>query len=358
MGAKGHLAPIWRNISSEEPDRGSLQLRQFVSPVARAERATFRFSSPASKRASTTSASSRPRGSATRTRRAPCRPLWNAIQIPGRYLRPWPMARSARVDGRPAVAAVTRRSRTARHEPVAPPPARPPWEAEAGKGEAARNDPRRAPARARHGDKGAPPPKRRATGREDLELTGGAVLFAQEHLDRHQFDTLALIAEWLRRVALAWGGKDSNCAGLWAALLGASTSTRTPVSAVRAGADAARRRLARALRWLDGLRDLVVTLAEGRIPPLVFRAVEHRLLPEDKGDLARGLAASHGRRRRMQFPVRPSRCVGCGWPTRIPARLSMGPTATIRARSKASSTSSAFFSATITPGKRRRSMSG
>src|SRR5215469_13735145 len=44
------------------------------------------------------------------------------------------------------------------------------------------------------------------------------------------------------------------------------------------GADAARTRLAR----LDGSRDLVIALAEGRVPPLVIHAVENRLTADDE----------------------------------------------------------------------------
>src|SRR6266850_350690 len=63
------------------------------------------------------------------------------------------------------------------------------------------------------------------------------------------------------------------------------------------------------------------------------------------------LGASHARGWRMQFPDRPSRCVGCDWSTHIPARLSTGRIATIKARSKGSSTSSAFFSFDPFPAK-------
>jgi hypothetical protein len=56
--------------------------------------------------------------------------------------------------------------------------------------------------------------KLRITGRADLELTGAAILFAYEHLDRQQFDTLTAITEILRRVGRAWGGRDGNVNGL------------------------------------------------------------------------------------------------------------------------------------------------
>jgi hypothetical protein len=45
--------------------------------------------------------------------------------------------------------------------------------------------------------------KRRVTGREDLELTGAAVLFGRGHLDQEQYETLATVTELLQRVARA-----------------------------------------------------------------------------------------------------------------------------------------------------------
>jgi hypothetical protein len=60
--------------------------------------------------------------------------------------------------------------------------------------------------------------KRRLTRREDLELTGAAVLFAHEHLDRQQFDTLGVVTDWLRRIARAWGGRGGSCEVLWQAI--------------------------------------------------------------------------------------------------------------------------------------------
>jgi hypothetical protein len=133
-----------------------------------------------------------------------------------------------------------------------------------------------------------------------LPLDGAAVLYGHEHLDRQQFDTLGLITQWLHRLARAWGGKDGSCAGLWAALLGAAVATTDGRSvAVPTGADDARYRLARALRRLDGSRDLVVALAEGRTPPLVLRAVERCLTQDDEDDLTRlraGLDRLSGRR--------------------------------------------------------------
>ena len=59
------------------------------------------------------------------------------------------------------------------------------------------------------------------------------------------------------------------------------------------GADAARTRLAR----LDGSRDLVIALAEGRVPPLVIHAVENRLTADDEVELGlRGNSANNSSR--------------------------------------------------------------
>src|SRR4029077_6836445 len=66
--------------------------------------------------------------------------------------------------------------------------------------------------------------KRRVTGREDLELTGAAVLFGHDLLDRRQFDTLGMITGLLQRLAVAWGG--IGCvSGLWLSITGALVRT-------------------------------------------------------------------------------------------------------------------------------------
>jgi hypothetical protein len=61
----------------------------------------------------------------------------------------------------------------------------------------------------------------------------------------------------------------------------------------------ARRQLVRALRQLDGSRDLVIDLAEGRAPPVVLHVLERRLLRQDEAELDRlraGLDPEAGRR--------------------------------------------------------------
>jgi hypothetical protein len=71
-------------------------------------------------------------------------------------------------------------------------------------------------------------------------------------------------------------------------------------------ADAARRRLARALSQLDGSRRLVIDLAENRVPDLVVHVINRKLTGEDEAELAKlrlGLDRIGGRRQRDQ--VRP-----------------------------------------------------
>jgi hypothetical protein len=79
-------------------------------------------------------------------------------------------------------------------------------------------------------------------------------------------------------------GGPHGIGGLSGAILGAGVGTLSVVvpSAVGEGAATARRVLDRMLRRRDGSRDLVVALAEGRLPPLVKRVIEYRLTEADK----------------------------------------------------------------------------
>jgi hypothetical protein len=133
--------------------------------------------------------------------------------------------------------------------------------------------------------------KRAATGREDLEVNGAAVLFGHDHLDWAQYDTLATVTELLQRVARAWGGRDGSLNGLWEAITGALTSTSFAPLPVGDGgwslADGARRRLERACWRFDGSRALVIALAEGQVPEIVVHVVERRLTQEDAAALDR-----------------------------------------------------------------------
>jgi hypothetical protein len=152
-----------------------------------------------------------------------------------------------------------------------------------------------------------------AAGREDLELNGASVLFAHEHLNRQQFDTLGMITEMLQRIARAWGGRDGNVTGLWMAITSAMISTGYAPPPVGEGgfglADGARRRLQRMCRNLDGSRDLVIDLAEGRVPSLVLRVLERRLDHQD----ADRLSATGGARPRFRYAgTAKLHLVGCG----------------------------------------------
>jgi hypothetical protein len=129
--------------------------------------------------------------------------------------------------------------------------------------------------------------KRRATTREDLEISPVAVLFGRGLLDATQYDTPGQVAEWLRRLAHNLGPRSDSVGGLWAALTGAAISAQGSVPvAVGPAANHARYVLGRMLRRLDGSRDLVLQLAEDMIPPLVVHALEDRLTAADHGDLA------------------------------------------------------------------------
>jgi hypothetical protein len=132
--------------------------------------------------------------------------------------------------------------------------------------------------------------KIRATTRPDLEIDGAGVLYGRGHLDAEQYDTLGTIVMWLQRLARGWAGLG-GVTGLWCSIVGAATPAPgyiRPMNDVTSGlADGARRQLDRALRQLDGSRNLVVSLAENRVPPLVVHVIEGRLSEEDEADLAR-----------------------------------------------------------------------
>jgi hypothetical protein len=137
------------------------------------------------------------------------------------------------------------------------------------------------------------------TGRADVPLDPAGILFGRGLLDAVQYAELGEVTALLQRVAKAWGGKDGSVQGLWGALLAAATPTRSSALAVPIGSDAARRRLARTLRQLDGSRALIVGIAESRITPLVVRAAARRLVAEDLRQLERlraGLDHIAGRR--------------------------------------------------------------
>lgn len=141
--------------------------------------------------------------------------------------------------------------------------------------------------------------KRLATTREDLEISPIAALFRHGLIDAAQYDALASVADWLLRLAHNLGPKSDGVAGLWAALTGAAVRSpgSVPVS-VGPASDHAWYVLGRLLRRLDGSRDLVLQLAENRMPPLVIRVLESRLTRADKivlERLRRGLDRVAGR---------------------------------------------------------------
>jgi hypothetical protein len=126
---------------------------------------------------------------------------------------------------------------------------------------------------------------RTANGRTDLPLDGAAVLFAHDQIDREQFDRLGEITRWLQLTARAWGSRDGSVAGLWSAIIAAATRMGSATAAAPAGSDAARWRLVRALSRLNGSRDLVVDLAEGKLPPVVVHCLDGALTPGDYAEL-------------------------------------------------------------------------
>jgi hypothetical protein len=145
--------------------------------------------------------------------------------------------------------------------------------------------------------------KRRLTLRADLELNGAAILYGHEHLDRQQFDTLGMITGLLQRLARGWAG-TGGVTGLWYAIIGAAvhTGVRPPNATASGLADGARRQLERARRQLDGSRDLVIQLAEDRVPPLVLHVLDGAITPADAvalEGLRQGLDHLAGRRIRQ-----------------------------------------------------------
>jgi hypothetical protein len=126
--------------------------------------------------------------------------------------------------------------------------------------------------------------KLQLTGRIDLELTPAALLFSRGHLDAQQYDQLGQVTLWLARLARNLGPKGLGVAGLWAALAGGiiGTPNVTVPVAVGGGADVALARLDRVLRQLDGSRDLVVAIAEGRCPSLIAHVLEGRITGADE----------------------------------------------------------------------------
>jgi hypothetical protein len=126
--------------------------------------------------------------------------------------------------------------------------------------------------------------KLRATGRTDVEMTPAGILFGRELIDRYQYDSLAFVTMLLRRVARSMG-RQFTVDALWRGLLAAGSPPSSFVPSI-IGDSNARLTLARICRRMNGCRVLVIELAEERsIPPMVVRAVEHRLTPLDLVEL-------------------------------------------------------------------------
>jgi hypothetical protein len=92
---------------------------------------------------------------------------------------------------------------------------------------------------------------------------------------------------WLQQAARAWGITNGSVTGLWSTIAAAATRMGSTVATTPTGSDDARRRLARALSRLNGSRELVVELAEGRLPPLVVHVLEGELTVRDQEQLTR-----------------------------------------------------------------------
>lgn len=128
--------------------------------------------------------------------------------------------------------------------------------------------------------------KRRVTGgRTDLEINAASVLLGHELITREQYDRLGAVTQWLRLAARAWGGANGSVAGLWSGIVASLSRART-TGTVPDGADWARLRLAKALNRLNGSRELVIELAEGRVPPLVVRVLLRAMTASDEEELA------------------------------------------------------------------------
>jgi hypothetical protein len=129
-----------------------------------------------------------------------------------------------------------------------------------------------------------------ATTRPDLEASAIGVLYGRALIDARQYQTLSELTLALQRLARSCGG-TGGVEGLWQGIIAAMTrKSYAPVPEADGGfslADAARRQLARALSRLDGSRALVLALVGGQVPPLVIRALERRLSPEDEAALSK-----------------------------------------------------------------------
>jgi hypothetical protein len=135
---------------------------------------------------------------------------------------------------------------------------------------------------------------------------------------------LGTITGLLQFVAKAWGLRDGSVGGLWEAILAAATPL--PIGAVvpvPAGAEGARFRLTRLLGQLNGSRELVVAIAEGRVPP---PAISRHQMSADRSRSRRPGRAARRSRRAAALRARPTalgtRCRQhfCGFPSKSSPR--------------------------------------
>jgi hypothetical protein len=127
--------------------------------------------------------------------------------------------------------------------------------------------------------------KRRLTRNPDLELTSIDVLFGRGLIDAEQRDVLGEVASTVRMLAYNLGPVPEAVARIWRQLTGAMIPAgQGGAQGVGPVADIARRRMRRILSRLNGSRDLVLALADGRrVPRLVEHVLAGRL---DYADLA------------------------------------------------------------------------
>jgi hypothetical protein len=111
-------------------------------------------------------------------------------------------------------------------------------------------------------------------------MTPAGILFGHGHLDNAQYSALGWVTRLLQKIAWSFG-TGASPAGIWAAIIAAASRT-TPGMPAIIGDFGARRQLERICRRLDGSRELVLALAaEGPLPSICLRVLEHRLTPRD-----------------------------------------------------------------------------
>jgi hypothetical protein len=113
------------------------------------------------------------------------------------------------------------------------------------------------------------------------------VLFGRDLVDAEQRDVLGEITATLRFLAYQLGPTPEAVARIWRQLTGALIPARSGgTRGAGPMADIAVRRMQRILNRLNGSRDLVIALAEGRrVPRLVEHILDGKLDDADLADL-------------------------------------------------------------------------